>query len=106
MVKANSDVIPPLRDGDRLSGAEYWRRYMASPEGTRAELLRGVVYLHRRGEGESVPEDKVIAPANDGLHGEPQLTLGGELSRALGELFGATGEVREFRGDFGIARRF
>jgi len=75
MVRRNTEVIPPLRDGDRLSGAEYWRRYLASPEGTRAELLSGVVYLHRRGEGDRFPEDAHMAPANDGLHGEPQMGL-------------------------------
>jgi len=76
MVKLNTEVVPPLRDGDRLSGEEYWRRYLASAEGTRAELLDGVVYLHRRGMDESqFPEDDFMAPANDGLHAEPQMDL-------------------------------
>lgn len=43
MVELNADAIPALRDGDRLSGEEYWRRSLASPEGTRAELPRRVV---------------------------------------------------------------
>ena len=79
MVKLNTEMVPPLRDGDRLSGEEYWRRYLASAEGTRAELLDGVVYLHRRGEESLFPEDEFMAPASDGLHCEPQLTLGSFL---------------------------
>jgi len=37
--------IPPLRAGDRLSRDEFERRYEAMPEGTRAELIEGVVLM-------------------------------------------------------------
>jgi hypothetical protein len=37
--------VPPLRDGERLSRAEFERRHDALPDGRKAELLRGVVCL-------------------------------------------------------------
>jgi len=39
------DVIPPLENGDYLTRAEYERRYDAMPEGVRAELIDGIVYM-------------------------------------------------------------
>ena len=39
------DPIPPLRDGDRLTRAEFERRYHAMPHVKKAELLDGVVYM-------------------------------------------------------------
>ena len=40
-----SQRIYPLESGDRLSRAEFERRYMAMPELKRAELIEGVVYV-------------------------------------------------------------
>jgi Uma2 family endonuclease len=37
--------IPPLRDGDRLTRAEFERRWDAMPEVKKAELIEGVVYM-------------------------------------------------------------
>lgn len=37
--------IPPLENGDRLSRAEFERRYAAMPEVKKAELIEGVVYM-------------------------------------------------------------
>jgi Uma2 family endonuclease len=37
--------IPPLETGDRLSRAEFERRYEAMPQLKRAELIEGVVYM-------------------------------------------------------------
>lgn len=37
--------IPPLENGDRLSRAEFERRYRAHPEIKKAELIEGVVYV-------------------------------------------------------------
>jgi Uma2 family endonuclease len=37
--------IPPLRPGDRLDREEFERRYRAMPEGVKAELIEGVVYM-------------------------------------------------------------
>jgi Uma2 family endonuclease len=37
--------VPPLRNGDRLSRAEFERRWDAMPEVKNAELIEGVVYM-------------------------------------------------------------
>jgi Uma2 family endonuclease len=37
--------IPPLEPGDRLTRAEFERRYEAMPPGTKAELIEGVVHM-------------------------------------------------------------
>src|SRR5438477_7842018 len=38
-------IIPPLVDGQRLSQAEFLRRYEATPPGFKAELIGGVVHV-------------------------------------------------------------
>ncbi len=38
-------LVSPLRDGDRLTRAEFERRFNAMPNLKRAELLEGVVYM-------------------------------------------------------------
>jgi Putative restriction endonuclease len=40
-----SQIIPPLENGDRLSCAEFERRYEAMPDGCKAELIEGMVYM-------------------------------------------------------------
>ena len=37
--------VPPLEAGDRLDQAEFHRRYLASPQIKKAELVEGVVYV-------------------------------------------------------------
>jgi Uma2 family endonuclease len=37
--------IPPLESGDRLTRTEFERRYEATPEKFKAELIEGVVYV-------------------------------------------------------------
>src|SRR5438094_5497129 len=39
------EKIPPLENGDRLTRAEFERRYEAMPEAKKAELIEGVVYM-------------------------------------------------------------
>src|ERR1700722_12896324 len=39
------DFIPPLEPGDRLTRAEFERRYEAMPHIKKAELIEGVVYM-------------------------------------------------------------
>jgi Uma2 family endonuclease len=52
---AHDDAIPPLENGDRLTRAEFERRYDAMPGLKKAELIEGLVYmpspvgLHRHG---------------------------------------------------------
>jgi Uma2 family endonuclease len=41
----DAPAIPPLRNGDHLTRAEFHRRYEAMGEGVRAELIEGIVYL-------------------------------------------------------------
>jgi Uma2 family endonuclease len=40
-----SITVPPLESGDRLTRAEFERRYAATPEKFKAELIEGVVYV-------------------------------------------------------------
>jgi hypothetical protein len=42
---SGSIPIPPLESGDRLTRAEFERRYEATPEKFKAELIEGVVYV-------------------------------------------------------------
>ncbi len=38
-------LVPPLASGDRLTRAEFERRYQDTPENFKAELIEGVVYV-------------------------------------------------------------
>src|SRR2546421_625978 len=58
---ARSKGIPPLENGDRLTRAEFERRYEAMPELKKAELIEGVVY--------------VPSPVRHEQHGGPQFAL-------------------------------
>ena len=40
-----SATLPPLENGDRLTRAEFERRYESMPELKKAELIEGVVYM-------------------------------------------------------------
>lgn len=53
--------VPPLESGDRLSRAEFERRYNAHPEITKAELIEGVVY--------------VASPVRVRKHGKPHIYI-------------------------------
>jgi hypothetical protein len=53
--------IPPLENGDRLTRDEFERRYNAMPEGIKAELIEGVVYMS--------------SPVRLEQHGEPHFDL-------------------------------
>ena len=41
-----AEAVPPLVNGDHLDQPTFHQRYEAMPEGTRAELIRGIVYVH------------------------------------------------------------
>src|SRR5436305_189576 len=45
LLKPTPGSIPPLENGDRLTRAEFERRYAAMPPNVRAELVEGVVYM-------------------------------------------------------------
>lgn len=55
-------TIPPLRNGDHLDRVEFERRYEAMPEGTKAELIDGVVYMAAavRAEEHATPHAAVM----------------------------------------------
>jgi hypothetical protein len=53
--------VPPLENGDRLTRAEFERRYNAMPEHVRAELVEGVVFMS--------------SPVRITLHGQPHANL-------------------------------
>ncbi|MDR3634529.1 MAG: Uma2 family endonuclease [Isosphaeraceae bacterium] len=60
--EARDEIIPPLENGDRLSRAEFERRYDAMPGLKKAELIEGEVYIpspvrHRR---HSHPHARVV----------------------------------------------
>jgi hypothetical protein len=42
---ATVSITPPLQNGDRLTRAEFERRYAAMPHVKKAELIEGVVYM-------------------------------------------------------------
>jgi hypothetical protein len=43
--QSNRTRIPPLENGDRLTRAEFERRYRAMPGVKKAELIEGIVYM-------------------------------------------------------------
>jgi Uma2 family endonuclease len=44
-MQTRDDVVPALENGDRLTRAEFERRYEAMPHLKKAELIEGVVYV-------------------------------------------------------------
>lgn len=82
--RAGPVVVPQLANGDRLTRAEFERRYAAVPEGIKAELIEGVVYMS--------------PPVRFQSHSEPQATLitwlGHYVARTPGLRFGDNGTVR------------
>jgi hypothetical protein len=66
VVVVTGDAIPPLEPGDRLSRAEFERRYAAMPHVNKAELIEGVVYMP--------------SPVRTGQHGHPHFRLIGWLN--------------------------
>lgn len=69
--------VPPLQPGDRLSRAEFERRYAAHPEIAKAELIEGIVYMP--------------SPVRHALHGTPQLLLAGWAAVYLASTPGVDG---------------
>jgi Uma2 family endonuclease len=57
--------VPPLVQGDRLTRAEFERRYEAMPQVKKAELIGGIVYI--------------AAPVQHRSHGMPHFVLAGCL---------------------------
>jgi Uma2 family endonuclease len=60
-------LIPPLQSGDRLSRDEFERRYRAMLDGSKCELIDGVVYV-------------TPPPVSSGGHSSPQFRFVGWLA--------------------------
>jgi Uma2 family endonuclease len=77
-------AIPPLEPGDRLTRAEFERRYEAMPELKKAELIEGEVYMP--------------SPVRHGRHSQPHSLLGTWLGMyhldILGVEAGDNGTIR------------
>src|SRR5215210_2167848 len=77
-------TVPVLESGDRLTRAEFHRRYLARPDIKKAELVEGVVY--------------VASPVRFGVHGEPHGWIVGWLvayqARTPGVRLGDNATVR------------
>jgi hypothetical protein len=71
--RKNAEPIPELRDGDRISKDEFWRRYEASKTVRRAELIEGVVHVISASRGPN-GENGMAPISNDG-HGFPHSDL-------------------------------
>lgn len=71
------DTRPPLNPGDRLTRAEFERRYHAYPEIKKAELIEGVVYMP--------------SPVRYKNHGQPHFRLIGWLSTYVTATPGTSG---------------
>src|SRR2546423_1725449 len=69
-------AVPLLMPGDHLDRATFHARYLAMPEGTRAELVGGIVYI-----------TPLLTP-----HGEAHL----EVMHWIGDYKAATPGVRAF----------
>ncbi len=82
--RAVYDPVLPLENGDRLTRAEFERRYEAMPRLKKAELIEGVVYMPSpaRLESHSVPHFDLIT------------WLGAYRARTPGLLGGDNGTVR------------
>ena len=71
------DGVPPLNAGDRLSRAEFERRYGARPDLKKAELIEGVVHIP--------------SPVRFVQHGQAHIALAGWLANYLAATPGVTG---------------
>lgn len=69
--------IPPLEPGDRLTRAEFERRWEAMPQLKNAELIEGVVYM--------------AAALRVGRHGRPSRWISGLLARYEASTRGVSG---------------
>ena len=64
-VSTDTPDIPPLRNGDHLTRAEFHRRYEAMGDDVRAELIEGIVYLRSKHD--------MASPVSIDSHGTPHL---------------------------------
>lgn len=74
---ATNGVIPPLENGDRLSRAEFERRYAAHPEIKKAELIEGIVYMASpvRVRRHGTPHSRIIIWLGNYLAATPRVEI-------------------------------
>ncbi|WP_218575250.1 Uma2 family endonuclease [Limnoglobus roseus] len=58
-----------------MNTAEFMRRYEATPEGFRAELINGVVHVNRWIEVGRDGKERIMPPISGGGHGGPQADM-------------------------------
>ena len=81
--------MPPeleLHNGDRLTQAEFHRRYEAYPEDVKFELVGGVVYMAsplRRPHGTSTPKISLVLSLYESH--TPGVETAGDMTSILGE---------------------
>jgi Uma2 family endonuclease len=78
--------VPPLHNGDRLSQEEFHRRYEASPEDVKAELIGGVVFMAspmRRPHGTYHPKISLVLALYE--EATPGTEIGDNLTAILGD---------------------
>ena len=75
-LEPSTEPVPPLRHGDRLTMAEFERRFDAMPRLKKAELLDGVVYIPFMEETADGEEDRTMAsPVSYVDHSSPHFRL-------------------------------
>lgn len=79
-----AEQLPPLESGDRLSRAEFERRYEAMPHLKKAELINGVVYVG----------SPVLIPTHAQPHAQVITILGNYVFATPGVDFADNGSVR------------
>lgn len=79
-----AEQLPPLESGDRLTRAEFERRYEAMPRLKKAELIRGVVYVG----------SPVLIPTHGQPHAQVIAVLGNYVFATPGVNFADNGSVR------------
>jgi Uma2 family endonuclease len=70
--------VPPLENGDRLTRAEFERRYAAMPATVKAELIEGVVYMSSavRARSHGLPHGDLVTWAGVYRAHTPGVVLG------------------------------
>ncbi|MBX9677128.1 MAG: Uma2 family endonuclease [Gemmataceae bacterium] len=80
-------ILPPLEAGDRLSRAEFERRYEATPKSVHAELLEGEVYFAepKRWGRHTLPQGRLLHLLLTYQTATPGSAAGGETTLRLDE---------------------
>src|ERR1700676_3449305 len=78
-------ALPPLENGDRLTRAEFERRYEAMPQVKKAELIEGVVYMPSpvRIEHHGHPHARLIGWLIQYEAGTPGVSTAGDATARL-----------------------